>query len=102
MATYNKKIPKAKESQRGIRDEVSVLDTAARRGISMVYINEESKKLKKEALKDPDVRKALSDFIFGGNEENPLQNITDKINAKVNAIADKKYDNGNMVGIREK
>lgn len=99
MANYGKmKVHKAKENQRGIRDEVRTLDASTKRGSSSVNIEQQKVNERKTMMKDPAVKEQLLGFLFG-NEENPLQDITSKYNKKIDELNRREYKNISIVGI---
>lgn len=98
MANYGKmKTHKAKENQRGIRDEVRTLDASIKRGTSSVNIEQQKVNERKTMMKDPAVKEQLLEFLFGGGE-NPLQEVTEKYEKKSDTLSKKEYKNIGIVG----
>ena len=99
MANFGKmRTHKAKEGQRGIRDEVSTLDSSTRRGVSAVDISTQKASERKTLLKDPEIKEKLLDFLFNDGE-NPLEKVTEKYNKKEENLNTKGYKNIGIVGV---
>lgn len=97
MASYKAVKHKAKENQRGIRDEVRTLDASSKRGSSAVNIDQQKSSERKNMMKNPEVKEQLMDFLFGAGE-NPLQDVTNKYSKKSETLDKKEYKNVGIVG----
>lgn len=85
----------------GASDEVKTFDSALKRGSSIIYIDENKKKAKELALKDPEFKQALEDFIFGRSDENPMEEINEEFKKKTKTLSNKKYKNVGIVSLYE-
>lgn len=73
------------------KDEVGTFDQAMRRGSSAVDLQTKRSKEKSELIKNPEVKAQLMSFIFGGDVENPLEDISSKFEKKNTDLKNKKY-----------
>lgn len=91
---------KAKETERGIRDEVRTLDSSTKRGVSQVDIDKGKSNERNNLLKDPTVKEQLMNFLFG-DASNPFEEITKKYQTKKDNLNKKGYQLSNIVTIRK-